>query len=130
MRGGTQCVQYRFKHTISITESIIVPEPQNAIALLFKKCRAPRISFHLFTVLTTIQLNNEHRIRTNKISNERTDWNLTTEFAITERTIAQTKPQTTFSIRLIDTKITGSRNVRALRHEEPLTQPSPQRGED
>ncbi len=129
VRDGNHRIQYNFQYALGVCQHVTVPEAQHAIALLFQKCRSVRIGSSLRVVLAAIQLNNEHMLSADEVRDERTYRKLTAEFEIVEGTIAQVQPEAVFGVSLIDAKISGAWNVLTLRHERPLTQPSPQRGE-
>ena len=129
VRGGTHRIQYDFHHALCVCQHVIVPETQNPIALLFQKCCAARIGCRPRIMLTTIEFDDKHVLGTNEIRDEGTNRKLATEFEIAEGTIAQMQPEAILRVGLIDAKTAGTRNVLTSRHERPLTQPSPQRGE-
>ena len=84
-----QGISYDAKHPLRITQNIIVPKPQDAIAVRFNDCRPWRIEC-LF-MLPAIGLDHEFRAMTGEIDDELTDRHLPPE-TLLRKAFAQQAP--------------------------------------
>src|SRR5207302_9797935 len=73
VRGGGRCngALNRLQHTIDVSEDVVIPEAQHAIALRFEKFGALQISIGQFSVLPAVNLNDQPGLMTCKIDNVR-----------------------------------------------------------
>jgi hypothetical protein len=73
-------VQNLFEHAFEIAHHIVVPKSKHEISHRFEDCRTLFILTSANYMLTTIKLDNQHRISTNKIDDEAIDRHLPLEF--------------------------------------------------
>jgi hypothetical protein len=74
---------------------LIVPKPEHSTALALKEGRSANIAL-AFGVLTTISFDNQSRLLTNKVGNERSDRLLAPELCTLHLAVAKHGPQSSF----------------------------------
>jgi hypothetical protein len=84
--------------TIQIGQNIIVPEPDNAVATRVQPRRPGSILLPLHVVLPAIDLDNQPRVETGKISDEVADGHLATKLEPTDLPLPQGRPQLAFRV--------------------------------
>ena len=85
--------------TIHISEDFVVPESQDPIALAAHEVITPLVVSARFGVLTTVDLDDEHRFQASEVGNVRSDANLATELVAFELPEAQVLPEPTLGVR-------------------------------
>jgi hypothetical protein len=90
------------RHTVGIAQDVVIPETQDLIAHGFE--HSSPIRFISCCMLTPVELDDQPRIRTEKISNVSVDRNLAPEFQSIEPSVSQAKPQRPLGISLVATE--------------------------
>jgi hypothetical protein len=88
---------YSLKHAIDVSQHVVIPETQHAIAL----CRQIGIALFVvksFRVLAAIHFDNQAMFATNKVHNERTNGFLADEFQSSDLACAQSLPEVLFGV--------------------------------
>jgi len=62
--------RYLLKHTIDVTQDLIVPKPKNEIAAVFQIPDSARVLFPLFNMLTTVKLHDQSCTRAAEIDDK------------------------------------------------------------
>ena len=76
----TECLRNPLQHSFDILHYLVVPEAQDAIALLYQKSGPPSILLRLCGMLAPIQFHDQATFRAAEVSDEATDGMLATEF--------------------------------------------------
>ncbi len=90
-----QGVRYRTQHALRIAQYVMVPEPQDAIAVCLNNGRPRRINS--FLMLPAIRFDHEFRAMAGEIDYELTDRHLPPETFFREA-LAQQAPQPLFGV--------------------------------
>ncbi len=82
-----------FQNRFQFTENLIVPEPEDAVALLMQESAASFILRLLFRMLPTVQFDHQPVLKTNEVDDERPDRLLPPEFAARKLSVTQPAPE-------------------------------------
>jgi hypothetical protein len=98
---GRAChgIQNHLKHALDIGQHIIVPETQHAVTHGLQILGPMLVVIRLLRMLTTIQLNNQHGLRTDEIDDVTAYFVLPSELPSRQVAVAQVSPQQLFHIR-------------------------------
>ena len=90
-----------FQDTVDVSHHVVIPKAQNQVSHRLKNARATSVSFCSNCMLPAIELNDEMCIGTEEIDDKTVDGKLPSKFPSAKTTIAKTKPQHAFGVRLI-----------------------------
>ena len=110
MGGGQLLLDYphnRGDHAVNIAKNFIVPETQNPEALLFKKCRPALVTTDEFSVLSSINFDNKHCLKADKIDNILSERMLTAKPVPVELLVTEMLLQLCFHISRILSEVAG-----------------------
>ena len=100
MRGlGITLVTNDTHHSLDIAQDFIVPETKNSKPLHVKPGGAFIVIFIIFSMLTTIRLNNQPSLKTDKIDYEESNLFLTAEFIPTYLLTPEMFPEKPLGVR-------------------------------
>jgi hypothetical protein len=91
----------RFDNTVYVAQHVVIPEAQNKKTVRFKIGRSFCIVIAVFGMLSAIEFDNQPCRLAAKIHDIRLDRHLPTKFQSIQAAVAQAKPQSTLSVRLI-----------------------------
>ena len=80
------------KHAIRVGKYLMVPEPQNPIALLYQESLTTRVLLLLGCVLPAVQLDDEAAFETHEIDNEAPKRTLAAKLEPRKLTVARAMP--------------------------------------
>ena len=80
------------KHAIRVAKHLVVPEPQDPIALLHQESLTTRVSLLLGCVLSPVQLDDEAAFETHEIDDEAPKRTLTAKLEPRKLAVAQAMP--------------------------------------
>ena len=116
--GGRNCFAYDGQNTIDVRQHIVVPEPQETIAIGFKPPRPHGVT-RSFGVLAAVDLNDKLLAVADKVSNVWPDLHLPAEVCPSKlKTVAQMPPQ--FSLGLCGLTAHLTRECALNRHFGPI----------
>lgn len=91
---------YRLKYTSDVAKHVVVPESKDSVTSRYKPCIARQVA-RASSVLSTIDLDDQTTLTTNKVNGVRADRFLANEFKAVDRTRPQPVPERQFGVRCI-----------------------------
>ena len=86
--SAAKCGKDEFHDPVGVLKDIVVPEPNDAVALALEPTGAPCVALKLSSVLTAIDFDDELALKADEIDDEPSDGRLATEKASAEFAVA------------------------------------------
>ena len=96
------------ENSFRVSQHVVVPEPQYSITTLIQKLSPPLISLNLISMMSSIQLDDQLRLRAKEVNDVAPDGLLAAKLCAVYLSVTQTHPQFALGIGFVTTKALGA----------------------
>ena len=118
----------RFEDAFEVFDHVVVPEADNRVAIRLDPSRALPVG-RAFGMLAAVEFDDEPEFDAGKIGDVSADRELSSEFCAFDLARAEALPEFIFDRRGVASQFAGDGRQFLFQCHNPLTQPSPRRGE-
>jgi hypothetical protein len=114
-------VQNDLQHAVDVSQNVVIPEAENAVALAFEKSRALRISAGILVMLSAVNLDNESGMMAHEVGDVGPQPNLPPEMSLlSPQAMSKVPPQLLLGVGRCGTHLSRSHTV--WHDNGPITQ--------